>query len=96
MREPFQKSGIARRPDQRTNIGTLLIELFGNVGAEESRGSRQQDPHLSSLFGRSSAPVEFHTVSRFAPNTQRSRSSTIETAAPAASHFQLSWRKLIM
>ena len=95
MREPFQKSGITRRPDQRTNIGTLLIELFGNVRAEESRGSRQQDPHLS-LSGRSSAPVEFHTVSRLAPNTQRSRRSTIETAAPTASHFQLSWRKLIM
>ena len=96
MSESFQKSGITRGPDQRTNIGTLLIELFGNVRAEESRGSSQQDPHLSSLFGRSSAPVKFHAVSRFAPNTQRSRSSTIETAAPTVSHFQLSWRKLIM
>ena len=45
MRETLQKSGITRRPDQRTNIGTLLIELLGNVRAEESRGSRQQDPH---------------------------------------------------
>ena len=57
MRESFQKSGITRRPDQRTNIGTLLIELLGNVRAEESRGSRQQDPHrLPSPFRRSSAP----------------------------------------
>ena len=45
MFEAFQKSRITRRPDQSTDIDTLLIELLGNVRAEESRCSRQQDSH---------------------------------------------------
>ncbi len=41
MRESFQKSGITGGPDERTNVGTLTIELLSNVRTEESRSSRQ-------------------------------------------------------
>ncbi len=59
MLEALQKPGVTRRPDQGTNFSALLIELLGNMRAEESRCSGQQNWHRrSSLFGRSSAPVE--------------------------------------
>lgn len=52
MLEALQKSGITRRTDQCTDLGTLLIELLGNMRAEKSRGSGQQDSQrLSSPLG---------------------------------------------
>ena len=51
--ETLQKPGITRRPHQRTDLGTLLIELLGNMRAQKSRGSSQQDSQrLSSPLGR--------------------------------------------